>query len=222
MDNTEGYVARLGATLGDLEASMAGAEHMSAAFRAEMDGVKASFRETSRDAGVLSRSLGRELRSAVDDMIFNGGRLSDVLANLGRSMASTVLNQALTPVTNSIGEAIVGGVGRLMGSFTGFEKGGAFASGRVAAFASGGVVQGPTLFPMRGGTGLMGEAGPEAIMPLTRGADGRLGVRAQGQGGRPVNVTFNISTPDVAGFARSQTQIAAQMTRALRRGNRNM
>ena len=66
----------------------------------------------------------------------------------------------------------------------------------------------------------MGEAGPEAIMPLTRGPDGRLGVQAQ-SGGRPVSIVMNISTPDVSGFQRSQSQIAAQMGRALARGDRN-
>lgn len=90
----------------------------------------------------------------------------------------------------------------------------------MAAFARGGVVDGPTHFPMRGGVGLMGEAGPEAIMPLARGADGRLGVRGGGGGG--VSVTMHISTPDVAGFQRSQSQIAAEMTRAMKRGRRNL
>jgi phage-related minor tail protein len=73
---------------------------------------------------------------------------------------------------------------------------------------------------MRGGQGLMGEAGPEAIMPLARGADGRLGVQAAG-GGRAVNVVMNVTTPDVQGFQRSQGQIAAQAARALARGQRN-
>jgi phage-related minor tail protein len=87
-------------------------------------------------------------------------------------------------------------------------------------FAKGGVVSSPTTFPMRGATGLMGEAGPEAIMPLSRTADGRLGVQAQGNS-RPVNVVMNISTPDIGGFQRSQSQIAAQMSRMLARGDRN-
>lgn len=65
----------------------------------------------------------------------------------------------------------------------------------------------------------MGEVGPEAIMPLARGPDGRLGVQAGG--GRSVNVVMNISTPDVQGFQRSQSQIAAQVSRALARGQRN-
>ena len=78
-----------------------------------------------------------------------------------------------------------------------------------------------TAFPMRGATGLMGEAGAEAIMPLQRGSDGRLGVAASGGAGRAVNVTFNVSTPDVAGFQRSQSQIASQLGRLLARGERN-
>ena len=65
----------------------------------------------------------------------------------------------------------------------------------------------------------MGEAGPEAIMPLSRGPDGRLGVRSQGGGG--VSVVMNIQTPDVEGFRRSQGQIAAQLGRVIGRGGRN-
>jgi lambda family phage tail tape measure protein len=86
----------------------------------------------------------------------------------------------------------------------------------VRAFAKGGVVEGSTAFPMRGGAGLMGEAGPEAILPLERAADGRLGVRGGG-----VSVTVNVSTPDVAGFQRSQGQIAAALARAVERGRRS-
>ncbi|MGA9252609.1 MAG: phage tail tape measure protein, partial [Roseobacter sp.] len=72
---------------------------------------------------------------------------------------------------------------------------------------------------MRGGMGIMGEAGPEAIMPLARGADGKLGVRGAGGGGN--SIVMNITTPDAQSFQRSQGQIAAQMTRALSRGQRN-
>ena len=66
----------------------------------------------------------------------------------------------------------------------------------------------------------MGEAGPEAVLPLSRGPDGALGVRMQGQAA-PAQVVINISTPDVEGFRRSQSQIAAQMGRALSAGARN-
>ena len=73
---------------------------------------------------------------------------------------------------------------------------------------------------MRNGAGLMGEAGPEAIMPLQRGPDGKLGVRAAG-GGQAVNVVMNITTPDAKSFEASQSQIAARMGRAIGRGHRN-
>jgi phage-related minor tail protein len=60
-------------------------------------------------------------------------------------------------------------------------------------FANGGVVSSPTFFPMAGrNTGLMGEAGPEAIMPLAR-INGKLGVRmAGGSGGSEVGVYVNV------------------------------
>ena len=122
-------------------------------------------------------------------------------------------------MTDHLGGALAQGVASVTSGLFAFEKGGSFSQGRVMPFAKGGVISQATTFPMRNGTGLMGEAGPEAIMPLTRGADGSLGVRAQG--GRSVNVTMNISTPDAEGFRRSQSQIAAQMSRALSRGQRN-
>lgn len=74
-------------------------------------------------------------------------------------------------------------------------KGGAYASGGVEFFAKGGsftnsIVDSPTLFKFAKGTGMMGEAGPEAIMPLRRGPDGSLGVESHGGGGS--NVSVNI------------------------------
>lgn len=59
-----------------------------------------------------------------------------------------------------------------------YANGAAFLNGRVTAFASGGVLGGPTVFPMANGVGLAGEAGPEAVMPLRRMASGRLGVES--------------------------------------------
>jgi len=66
-------------------------------------------------------------------------------------------------------------------------KGNAFEGGKVLPFAKGGVITKPTIFPMAQGAGLMGEAGPEAILPLKRGAGGNLGVEASG-GGMQVNI----------------------------------
>jgi phage-related minor tail protein len=76
-----------------------------------------------------------------------------------------------------------------------FADGGAFSGGsQIQAYADGGIVGSPTTFPMAGGkTGLMGEAGPEAIMPLKRGANGKLGVQMEGGGGDTINVVQNFS-----------------------------
>ncbi len=79
-------------------------------------------------------------------------------------------------------------------------------------FASGGVVTSPTTFPMGGRrVGMMGESGPEAIIPLTRGADGRLGV---GGGNKNVTVNMNVYSPNVDGFRRSGDQILRLVTNA--------
>lgn len=191
------------------------------AFDSELARLGRSLTFTGREVDGLSRSLSSGLRRAFDGVVFDGMRVQDALRGVAQSMVGAVYNTAMRPVQNAFGGAVAQGMAGLMGSIMPFAAGGAFSAGRVQPFAKGGIVTQATAFPMRGGTtGLMGEAGPEAILPLTRGADGRLGVAASGGGG-PVHVTFNIATPDVAGFARSQTQIAAQMGRVLARGNRN-
>jgi lambda family phage tail tape measure protein len=78
-------------------------------------------------------------------------------------------------------------------------KGGVFAQNGIQPFARGGIVNGPTLFPFAKGTGLMGEAGPEAIMPLRRGRDGNLGVMSSGGGTTNVVVNVDASGSSVEG-----------------------
>jgi phage-related minor tail protein len=134
-------------------------------------------------------------------------------------MISTVYDASVKPVTDHLGGLLAEAVGGVVNGLLPFAEGAPFSQGRVMPFARGGVLSGPVSFPMRGGTGLMGEAGPEAVLPLSRGANGRLGVSVEG-GGRPVNVTLNIATPDVEGFSRSKGQIAAQLGRAIARGKR--
>ncbi len=202
-----------------LEQSLGAAAGMAASFDTELKRVRASFAETGQDVATLEKGLSRGLRRAVDGVVLDGMKLSDVFGTIAQSMVNATYSAAVKPVTDHFGGLIANSIGGLMGNIFGFANGGSFAQGRVMPFADGGVVSGPTTFPMRGGTGLMGEAGPEAIMPLARGADGKLGVRGGGGGG--INVVMNISTPDAEGFRRSQSQIAAQMGRVLARGNRN-
>lgn len=217
MAETDDFEARVAA----LEATLGQAAAMTATFDGELARMRDSLVYTGREVGQLSTGIGGGLRRAFDGVVFDGMRLSDALRGLGQSIAGTFYNVAMRPVQTALGGALAKGINGLISGMMPFEKGGAFSQGGVMPFAMGGVVTAPTQFPMRGGRGVMGEAGPEAIMPLARGPDGRLGVQAGGGGGRPVTVVMNIQTPDVQGFQRSQSQIAAEAARALARGQRN-
>lgn len=205
---TNGSEGRLGRALADMQGLAAG-------FAGELTNASRAMEQMDGQSKRLSRSLSSSLRSAFDKAVFGGAKLSDVFRDLASSVAGKALNAAISPVTN----ALSGGLTSLFGGLGGvrFADGAAFSAGRVRAFAQGGVVAGPTAFPMRGATGLMGEAGPEAILPLARGADGRLGVTTHGGGGAGT-VIVNISTPDAEGFRRSRSQVSAHLARAVRRG----
>jgi hypothetical protein len=220
MAETDDGMEALDAQIAELEVSLASATSMTAAFQAELASMQDTMLYTGREVQSMSRAIGGGLRRAFDGVVFDGMRLSDALRTVARSMVDAAYNTAMRPVQTALGGAISNGINSLVSGILPFQKGGAISQGRVMPFARGGVVQGPTPFPMRTGMGLMGEAGPEAIMPLRRGPDGRLGVAAAG-GSAPVHVVMNITTPDVQGFQRSQTQIAARMGRALARGQRN-
>ena len=92
-----------------------------------------------------------------------------------------------------------------------FAKGGTFAQNGIVPYANGGIVSRPTMFKFaRGGamaTGVMGEAGPEAIMPLKRGADGKLGVASAGGSGVTVNVSVDAKGTQVQGDPGQSAQL---------------
>ncbi len=213
LDAFEGQVDALEVSLGQATAMVAG-------FDGELRRMQQALDATGQDVASLEKGISRGLRKAFDGLVFDGMKLSDALERLAQSMIDAAYRGALKPVTDQIGQVVSSSIGGWMGDLLPFADGGAFTQGRVMPFANGGVVSGPVSFPMRGGRGLMGEAGPEAILPLSRGIDGKLGVRSKGGGG-PVQVVMNISTPDVEGFRRSQGQIATQMSRALGRAQRN-
>ena len=202
-----------------LERTLADTSTVTQVFDSELRSMQSSLVQTTRDLGNLERGFSSGLRRAFDGVVFDGLKLSDALTVVAKSMADTVYAAAINPVASQIGGLLSDGVNNFVSGIMPFADGAPFSQGRVMPFAQGGIVSGATHFPMRGGMGLMGEAGPEAIMPLSRGTDGRLGVRAQGGGS--VNVTMNISTPNAHSFQRSQGQIAAQFSRMLGRGQRN-
>jgi len=216
----EADLERLESQAEGLNGTLAQTGRLVSGFEGELRRMGGTLGATGRDVKALERGLGRGLRRAFDGVIFEGRSLSEALRGVARSLSETAYSAAMRPVTRHIGGALAQGVGSLVQEILPFAEGGAFSGGRVMPLARDGIVAGPTPFALRGSAaGLMGEAGPEAILPLARGADGKLGVLGAGGGG--VSVTMNISTPDVAGFARSRSQIAAQMARALSAGARN-
>ena len=218
VENSE--IEALDEQLDALETSISATTVMSAAFSEGLNVMQNDLAVTNASVKSVSKSLSTQLGDAFGDVIFEGAKVSDALRGIAQSMIQASLNSAIKPVTDGISSTISTGLGGILDGLLGFQNGGAFASGRVSAFAKGGVVSGATTFPMRGGTGLMGEAGPEAIMPLSRGADGSLGVKAAG-GGQNVTVNMNVTATDAASFNRSRSQIAAGINRAISRGQRN-
>lgn len=216
MRDDETRDSQFDAEMARLEDGLETATDVVAQFNGEISRLRAAVAATGRDFDVLEKGLSKGLARALDGLVLDGMRASDAMETVARAVINTTYKEATRPVTDHLAGVLTDGLAALLP----FAKGGSFAQGNVMPFAKGGVVTGPTAFPMRRGTGLMGEAGPEAILPLARGADGRLGVQTQG-GGRPVNIVMNIQTPDVQGFHRSRSQIAAQMTRALSQGQRN-
>lgn len=202
-----------------LEAQLGSSASMVATFDGELARMRETMIFTGREVTTLSSGISGGLSKAFNGLVFDGMKLSDALKSVATTIVDSVYSIAMKPVTGALGGLLAQGVSGAMGAMMPFANGGGFSQGKVMPFAKGGIVSSPAMFPMRGGRGLMGEAGPEAIMPLARGPDGKLGVQAGG--GRAVNVVMNITTPDVQGFQRSQSQVAAQVSRALARGQRN-
>ena len=108
----------------------------------------------------------------------------------------------------------------LLASF-GFAQGGVIAGGmQMTKYAKGGVVSSPTIFPMANGMGLMGEAGPEAVMPLTRTASGDLGVRSIGGGSGSSfvnNFNTNVTVQTQPGQDLSDPKVVEQLSKQIQR-----
>ncbi|HHG4608546.1 phage tail tape measure protein [Pseudomonas aeruginosa] len=120
-----------------------------------------------------------------------------------RSLTTSVLsdlariaqNKFITSLISSMSGSSNGVISAIGSYFTANAKGGVYSSPSLSAFSNG-VYNSPQFFAFAKGAGVFGEAGPEAIMPLTRAADGSLGVRAIGSGGAKSagGNTFQINT----------------------------
>jgi len=144
--------------------------------------------------------VSKKAQSAMEDafmsIIDGSASASDAFRDMARQiLAEAIRMLVIRPMIDSLFGGLGGGWGFLGGLSGGSSGHAAVHGGNVIPLANGGVVNSPTMFPMRGNqTGLMGEAGPEAIMPLNRGRDGKLGVVAEGGAGNvTINQSFNFS-----------------------------
>jgi phage-related minor tail protein len=170
---------------------------------------------------ITTNGLARSMSQAFVGATVGGKQFDDVLKTLALRMSNLVVSAAFRPLASGLSEGLTG---LFSGLFSGSAPAAkiAAATGAIKPFAAGGVIGTPTYFPLAsGGTGLAGEAGPEAIVPLRRGADGRLGIAAGG-GNAGANVTVNISTPDADSFHRSEVYLTGQIARAVARGQRGL
>ena len=136
------------------------------------------FIEGKRGFADLARSAIKELQRIIIKAMFMKFIANPILGALG---------------LNADGNVIEGG------DVVPSAKGNVFAKNKIVPYKMGGIVSRPTIFPMRNGAGLMGEAGPEGILPLKRGKDGKLGVIANGGGVGNIVVNVDASGTNVEG-----------------------
>lgn len=125
--------------------------------------------------------------------------IQGMLRELNKLLMATIANK----ISGSLGGSGSGGFAGLFGDLTSGNLNAGFyqdlgIGGMGIGFAKGGIIHRPTVFPMAGGMGLMGEAGPEAVMPLQRDGSGNLGVAGAGGGG---GTTIIIQANDAKSFA---------------------
>lgn len=184
-----------------------------------------------RNVAGLTESFFTSAFSTIEDSLVSfvtTGKLSfkDLTVSILKDLASMATKIAANQILMSIIGSFGGGYTQAIGPATtsgysvgSFQADGGAWNGGVQYFAKGGaftnsIVNTPTAFGMQGGMGVMGEAGPEAIMPLTRTPDGQLGVQAAGGGTStvvaPVGVTVNISDSGGGANTSGNTNTEAQ------------
>nr|BAR23507.1 phage-related minor tail protein [uncultured Mediterranean phage uvMED]BAR23557.1 phage-related minor tail protein [uncultured Mediterranean phage uvMED] len=175
-----------------------------------------------REDGIKLRKQAKNGEVAINEEISKGQQLFESIKETVAGGLTNAIN-GLIDGTKSLSESLAGILRQLASlaisfgvkSVLGLADGGVLQQGRVMPYARGGVVNRPTLFPMANGMGLMGEAGPEAIMPLRRGPSGKLGVEASGNGMGSVVVNVDASGSSVQGDSNQAKQLGNSIAAAI-------
>jgi phage-related minor tail protein len=187
---------------------------------AELSSALDALQARTASLTVNANGFASAMSRAFSQSVSGGKQFDDVLKSLALRLSSLTLTSALKPLASSLSSGLTSLFSGLFGGSSSAIV--ASAMGGIKPFAAGGVIGTPTYFPLTtGGTGLAGEAGPEAILPLQRGADGRLGVASNGTGAA-TNINVQITTADADSFRRSETYVAGRIARAVARGQRSL
>ncbi|MBU9699992.1 phage tail tape measure protein [Rhodobacteraceae bacterium HSP-20] len=185
-----------------------GADAAKNAWEATADAVRKAQEKSREIAQGLAQDITGPIKEALTSGEFTWESFAGAISRIAQNLATRLIDLAFKPIENALINAFTGGGagggGGFFASLFGFAKGGVFAGGaELTAFAQGGVVNRPTVFPFAKGVGLMGEAGPEAILPLRRGKGGRLGVEMNGDGAAAASSMstriINVLDPSVVG-----------------------
>ena len=177
------------------------------------DSLREYYQQLSNFGGQVADSIKGAFQGLEDQLtnFVTTGKMN--FADLANSIIQDIARIA---IRQAIIKPLLGGLGDIFG--LSFANGGVFAQNGIQPFARGGIVDKPTMFPFAKGIGLMGEAGPEAILPLRRGANGRLGVESSSEGGS-VSVTINVDATGTR--AEGDQGRAGQFARAISEAVKN-
>ena len=184
-----GAAAPISAVSDELKNILAQAPQAAASIASIGTSQTAALTAMSGTSGVIASAMSGYASAATA-----AGQLAASLTQA--AIAQAAYSAALVPIARAVLAPVAAtATGAAIGTANILASAGMLAS-RVTAFADGGIVDKPTYFPMKGNRmGLMGEAGTEAIMPLRRTPDGRLGVEAQVQ--QPNITIYNQSGANV-------------------------
>ena len=185
-------------------------EEITKSFGGQMQSKLKSFNDSIKTiqesmADVVVKGI-KGMEDALVNFVMTGKLNFKNLANsIIADMARIAIQQTITePFKNFI-----------TGLFTKNANGNAFVDGKVQKYAYGGVVNKPTIFPMANGIGLMGEAGAEAILPLRRGSNGKLGVQSTGGGTTNIVINVDSSSTSVNSNTNQANQFGEQLAAAV-------
>jgi tape measure domain-containing protein len=189
-----------------------GAEQIGTAFSESFTGLINGSMTAQESLGNFFRNIGNYFLDMASKMIAKYIEMQ--IIGLAQKFLPGMFGSQFGFTGNSNLGGAAFGAGFQTPAFSLNANGNVFAQNGIVPFANGGIVDRPMMFPFAKGIGLMGEAGPEAIMPLKRGADGKLGV-AGGGGGTSVVVNVDASGSSVEGNQAQGRQLGVAVSAAV-------